>query len=206
MPRLTTYILGGMRSLRRVCVYCASSRQADPSYAAAAGRLGAILAQAGITIVYGGSGVGSMRALADAALSHGGRVIGVLPRFMYDIEWGHSGLTELILVNDLHERKRLMIDEVDAVVALPGGSGTFEELLEAIAWKRLGLYLNPIVLVNQDGYYDPLIEQFDRAVTQRFMDRRHLEMWTVVDSVDAVLDAIHVSLDWSEDAQGFAGL
>ena len=138
---------------KRVCVYCASSSLADPRYAEAAGRLGRQLARAGVTVVYGGGGIGSMKALADEALAAGGRVIGVLPRFMYEVEWGHPGLTKLILVADLHERKRLMVDGVDAIVALPGGSGTYEELLEAITWTRLGLYVRPIVIVNQGGFY-----------------------------------------------------
>ncbi len=108
---------------RKVCVYCASSRQADGEYADSAYCLGRLLAENGITIVYGGGSVGSMGALADGALSSGGKVIGVLPQFMYDLEWGHSGLTELRVVNDLHERKRLMIEDVDATVALPGRRG-----------------------------------------------------------------------------------
>ena len=122
----------------RVCVYCASSRQCDPIYHQAAARLGRELALAGHTTVYGGGSVGSMGYLADAALAAGGRVIGVIPSFMHDLEWAHRGLTELLVVNDMHERKRLMIDSVAAVVALPGGCGTFEELFEAITWKRLG--------------------------------------------------------------------
>ena len=193
-----------MRQIRRVCVYCASSRQTDPSYAAAAGRLGKALAREGITIIFGGSSIGSMLALADAALAEGGRVVGVVPRFMYDMELAHTGLSELVLVNDLHERKSRMIEEVDAVVALPGGSGTFEELMEAITWKRLGLYLNPIVIVNQNGFYEPMLQQFQRAVDERFMDPRHLDIWTVVSDVDQVLDAIQTAPDWDEEARQFA--
>lgn len=193
-----------MREIRRVCVYCASSRQADPAYAEAAGRLGRSLANEGATVVYGGAAIGSMRALADGALAEGGRVVGVLPRFMYDMELAHPGLTELVLVDDLHERKRKMIDEVDAVVALPGGSGTFEELLEAITWKRLGLFLNPIVIVNQGGFYDALLQQFQRAVDGRFMDGRHLDMWTAVPDVADVVRAIKAAPGWSEEARQFA--
>ncbi len=195
-----------MQEPKRVCVYCASSSLASPAYAEAAGRLGRHLARAGVTVVYGGGGIGSMKALADEALAAGGRVIGVLPRFMYEVEWGHPGLTELILVADLHERKRLMVDGVDAIVALPGGSGTFEELLEAITWKRLGLYLKPIVIVNQGGFYEPLLELFRRAVAERFMDPRHLDMWTAVDNVDDVLEAIREAPEWDEGARDFAAL
>ena len=166
--------------------------------------MGGALARVGAAVVYGGAAIGSMRALADGALAEGGRVIGVLPRFMYDMELAHPGLTELLLVDDLHERKRKMIDEVDALVALPGGSGTCEELLEAITWKRLGIFLNPIVIVNQGGFYDPLLQQFQRAVDGRFMDRRHAEMWTVVADVDEVVDAILAAPDWNENSRQFA--
>jgi uncharacterized protein (TIGR00730 family) len=132
---------------RAVCVYCASSRTSHSDYRAAAQRLGEVLATAGIEIVYGGGAVGSMGALADGALGKGGRVIGILPRFMAELEWGHRGLTELELVEDLRVRKHLMLSRSDAAIALPGGSGTLEELLEAITLKRLGLYLNPIVRI-----------------------------------------------------------
>jgi uncharacterized protein (TIGR00730 family) len=142
--------------LERVCVYCASSTEAHPEHYEATRTLGRLLAEAGITIVYGGGSVGSMGALADAALAAGGRLVGILPKFMNDLEWGHKSLTELRLVDDMHHRKRMMIEESDAIVALPGGSGTFEELLEAITWKRLGLVVSPIVIVNVRGFYDPL--------------------------------------------------
>jgi uncharacterized protein (TIGR00730 family) len=192
------------RQIRRVYVYCASSRKIDHTYLEAASHLGRMLAQQGITLVYGGGSVGAMGALADGALVAGGRVIGVLPRFMYDLEWGHRGLTELRLVNDLHERKRLMIEEVDAIVALPGGSGTLEELLEAITWKRLGLYVYPIVLVNIRRFFDPLVALFDRAVAENFMDARHRLMWTVVEWIGDVMAAIREAAAWSAEARKFA--
>lgn len=147
-----------------------------------------------------------MGALADGALSAGGRVIGVLPRFMDDLEWGHDRLTELILVNDLHERKRLMIQEVDAVVALPGGCGTWEELFEAMSWKRLGLYCGPIVIVNTAEFYDPMLAQLERSVEQRFMDERHRAMWTVVEQPDQVPDAIRNAPIWKPEYRSFSGL
>lgn len=187
-----------------MCVYCASSQVCDPAYHQVAARLGRILARNGVTVVYGGGGTGSMGALADAALAQGGRVVGVLPRFMDDLEWGHPRLTELILVNDLHERKRLMIAEVDAVVALPGGCGTWEELFEAMSWKRLGLYLGPIVIVNTHGFYDSLLKQLDRSIECRFMDERHRAMWTVVAEPEEVLDAIRNAPPWKREYRSFA--
>ena len=193
-------------SINRVCVYCASSRQCDQTYHDAASRLGAILARNQITVVYGGGKSGSMGALADGALAQGGRVVGVLPRFMDDVEWGHPRLSELILVNDMHERKRLMIKEVDAVIAMAGGCGTWEELFEAMSWKRLGLYSGPIVIVNTLDYYAPMIEMLARSIEYRFMDERHRKMWMVVREPEQVLDAISNSSPWSAQNRSFAAL
>lgn len=191
---------------RAVCVYCASSRTAHPEYRDAARRLGATLAEQGFGVVYGGGGAGSMGALADGALSKGGRVVGVLPRFMADLEWGHKGLTELNLVEDMRTRKHLMLARSQAAVALPGGSGTLEELLEAITLKRLGLYLNPIVLVNTRSFFDPLIELLSRAVEERFMDERHLKMWQVVPQPEQVPEALEAAAPWTTAARGFAAV
>jgi uncharacterized protein (TIGR00730 family) len=191
---------------RAVCVYCASSRTAHPEYRAAARRLGEVLAGAGINIVYGGGAAGSMGALADGALAAGGRVIGILPRFMADLEWGHPGLTDLQLVEDLRTRKHVMLTLSQAAIALPGGSGTLEELLEAITLKRLGLYLNPIVLINTRGFFDPLLEVLRRAVDEHFMDTRHLSMWQVVATPDEVPQALANAPDWSAEARSFAAL
>jgi len=193
-------------AINRVCVYCASSRQCDQVYHDAAARLGAVLARNHITIVYGGGKSGSMGALADAALAEGGRVIGVLPRFMDEVEWGHQRLSELILVNDMHERKRLMIQEVDAVIALPGACGTWEELFEAMSFKRLGLYAGPIVIVNTNQYYAPMLEMLNRSVELHFMDERHRAMWMVVEEPDQVLDAIRNSAPWSAANRSFAAI
>lgn len=145
-----------------------------------------------------------MGALADAALAAGGKLIGILPKFMHDLEWGHKSLTELRLVDDMHHRKRMMIEESDAVVALPGGSGTFEELLEAITWKRLGLYVGPIVIVNVRAFYDPLRQLLENAVKERFMDERHRQMWAFVDRPEEVLGAIRAAAEWSAEARAFA--
>jgi uncharacterized protein (TIGR00730 family) len=191
---------------RAVCVYCASSRIAHPDYRAAARRLGEVLAGEGVDIVYGGGAVGSMGALADGALSVGGRVIGILPRFMADLEWGHKGLTDLQLVEDLRTRKHMMLTLSQAAIALPGGSGTFEELLEAITLKRLGLYLNPIVLVNTRGFFSPLLEALGRAVAEHFMDQRHLLMWQVVDTPEEVPAALASAPAWSAEARNFASI
>lgn len=190
----------------RICVYCASSQRCDPAYHEAARELGRVLAAAGHAIVYGGGGVGSMGALADGALSRGGRVIGILPRFMMELEWGHQRLTELHIVEDMRARKHMMLSQSQGLVALPGGSGTLEELFEAITLKRLGLYLHPIVIVNTRGYFDPLIEFLAHAVSERFMDERHLGMWQVVDEPGEVPEAFGKAPTWSEDAREFAAV
>jgi uncharacterized protein (TIGR00730 family) len=172
----------------------------------AAAQLGRLLARASLTVVYGGGALGSMGALADAALAEGGQVIGIQPRFMSELEWTHSRLSGLHIVDDMQERKRMMLATSDAVVALPGGSGTFEELFEAITAKRLGLYLNPIVLVNQRDFFDPCIELLERAIEERFMDARHREMWQVVEDPDQVIDAMCSSPAWSREALDFAAV
>src|SRR3984885_3701100 len=191
---------------RAVCVYCASSRTAHPEYRAAAHRLGEVLADAGVGIVYGGGAVGSMGALADGALARGGRVLGILPRFMAELEWGHKGLTELQLVEDLRTRKHMMLTLSQAAIALPGGSGTLEELLEAITLKRLGLYLNPILLVNTRSFFTPLLALLARAIEERFMDPRPLAMWQVVASPEEVPAALASAPAWSADARSFAAV
>lgn len=187
-----------------VLVFCASSRSCDAAYHEAARRLGRELARAEVRIVYGGGAYGSMGALADGAISEGGNVLGVLPHFMKELEWGHSHLDSLELVDDMRERKRRMLDAADAVVALPGGCGTLEELMEAISFKRLGLFTGPIVMVNTRGFYEPCIDLLKRCVEERFMSEEHEAMWSVVDEPEQVLGAIEAAPGWSEEARGFA--
>jgi uncharacterized protein (TIGR00730 family) len=191
---------------RAVCVYCASSASCDPVHHAIARRVGELLADDGRPVVYGGSRVGSMGAVADGALSRGGRVIGVLPRFLRDMEISHDGLTELHIVEDMRTRKHLMLSQAEAVVALPGGCGTFEELMEAITLKRLGIFLGPIVIVNHGGYYAPLLALFDAAVRERFMDERHRSIWQVVTGADEILPALEAAPPWTSEMRKFATL
>jgi len=190
----------------RICVYCGSSRQCDCVYLEAAACLGRELARNGATITYGGGAVGLMGALADGALAEGGKVIGVIPGFMNELEWGHKGVSELRIVRDMHERKRLMIEDAHAVVALPGGSGTLDELLEAISLKRLALFLGPIILLNTQSYFDPLVLTLERCVSERFMDPRHRSMWSVVNKPEEVLPAIHSAPPWDSSSISFAGV
>ncbi len=191
---------------RAVCVYCASSITAHPEYRQAAFRLGEVLAGQSITVIYGGGAKGSMGALADGALGRGGRVVGILPRFMADLEWGHRGLSELRLVEDMRTRKHLMLTGARAAIALPGGCGTLEELLEAITLKRLGLFLGPIVLVDTRGYFRPLLQALSRAVEEHFMDERHALMWQVVARPEEVPEALERAPAWSREFRSFAAV
>jgi uncharacterized protein (TIGR00730 family) len=188
----------------RICVYCASSQECDPSYHAAATALGTMLARAGCTIVYGGGAVGLMGSLANGALAAGGDVIGIIPRFMTEVEWQHPGLASLEVVEDMRERKHRLLTGSDAVVALPGGCGTLEELFEALTLKRLGLYFNPIVLVNTNDFYTPLQAFMQRMIDERFMNPGHREMWKLVETPADVLPAIETMPRWREDARNYA--
>ncbi len=193
----------GLRG-RTVSVYCASSKSCDPEYHDVARNLGGLLASLGAKIVYGGGKAGSMGALAEGALAAGGHVVGVIPRFMLDLEWGHGGLAELHVVEDMRTRKHEMLTRASAVVALAGGCGTLEELFEAITLKRLGLFLGPIVIVNTRGYYDPLLKMLEDSVSERFMDDRHRDMWQFVATPGEVPAAILSAVHWTEDHRRLA--
>lgn len=191
-------------TIRAVCVYCASSQHARPEFLAAARALGADLAARGCETVYGGGRSGLMGALADGALAGGGRVRGVIPDFMKVREWAHDGVSFLETVPDMHTRKRRMVECADAIVALPGGCGTLEELLEAITWKRLGIHGKPIVIANLAGFYDALVQQLALCIAERMMHDRHGDMWSVVTHIEAVVPALLDAPGWSEDAIEFA--
>ncbi len=184
-------------SIRRVTVYAASSQALHSDYISAAHRLGQTLARAGLVIVYGGGGHGLMGAMANAALTEGGEVHGVIPEFLTRIEQGHQKLTSMEVVPDMHTRKALMLEQSDAVIALPGGCGTFEELFEAMTLKRLGQFLGPIILVNTAGYYDSLMQVLRHSVNEHFMSRIHLQMWQLVDEPEQALDALGKAAQWS---------
>lgn len=176
-----------MKRRNTVCVYCASSGDVAAEYVAEARRLGSLLASKGCTMVCGAGRTGLMGALADAGLDAGGRVVGVIPQFMVDRGWCHTGLSETIVTADMHERKQTMARLADAAIALPGGVGTLEELLEIITWKQLGLFDGPIIIVNTSGYYNPLIEMLGRAAAERFMKRQHAMLWAVAaDASEAI--------------------
>lgn len=173
-----------------VVVYSASSAAIDQIYIDAATRLGELLAKNNMTCINGGGNLGLMGAVIDSVLQHKGKVKGVIPKFMVDSGWGHSELSEKIVTVTMHERKQKMADLSNAVVALPGGVGTLEELLEIITWKQLGLYKHPIVILNTNNYYSKLLAMFDNMIEQQFMHERYRNMWRVVDTPEEAIDEI----------------
>ena len=187
-------------SVERVTVYAASSQALAAQYVDVAARLGRTLAQAGHPIVYGGGGTGLMGAMADAALDAGGEVHGVIPEFLMDLEKGHERLTSLDVVPDMRERKHRMLADSRAVVTLPGGCGTFEEVFEAMTLKRLGRYFGPIILVNAHGYYDLLLDFLRHSVKEKFMSQAHLDLWHSVPDPEDVPEALESIEPWSADA------
>ena len=193
-------------NIRRVTVYASSSNGLENVYYDAAARLGSALGQAGLEIVYGGGGVGLMGSMANGALAAGANVHGVIPGFLNTVEHGHQNLTRMEVVADMPERKQRMIEGSDAVISLPGGSGTMEELFEVITMKRLGQFLGPIILLNTRSYYDRLAEFLGNAVSEKFMSDRHLQMWSLVEEPEQVIQAMHDSVEWNADARHFAAV
>lgn len=176
--------------MQRICVFCGSYPGARPAYLEAARQMGTVLAQRGIGLVYGGGHVGLMGATADAVLEHGGEVIGIIPQALVDRELAHKGLTELRVVNSMHERKAMMADLADAFIALPGGFGTFEEFFEVLTWGQLGFHRKPCSFLNIEHYYDPLLSLFNHAVSEGFVDARHRSLIVVADTPDHLLELI----------------
>ncbi|MEA2165206.1 MAG: hypothetical protein QOK37_3333 [Thermoanaerobaculia bacterium] len=170
-----------------VCVFCGSSAGSDPRFAQAAREFGALLAKDGITLVYGGGHVGLMGILADAVLANGGKVVGVIPRALWDREVGHRGLTELHIVESMHERKALMASLAEAFVALPGGLGTLEEIFEVWTWAQLGIHGKPAGFLDVAGFYAPLLTFLDRAVDAGFVRSQHRAMAIVDDDATSLL-------------------
>jgi len=179
-----------MAVVKRLCVYCGSSGKVDEAYRAAATRLGVILAQAGIELIYGGGRIGLMGLLADAVLASGGRVTGIIPQHLHAREVGHNNVSELVVVDNMHDRKRQMFEMADAIAVLPGGLGTLDETLEMITWKQLGLHDKPIFLVDVAGYWAPLLALVDHIVASGFADRNARNLYRVVPRVDDLLAAL----------------
>lgn len=193
-----------MNDIQSVCTYCASSTKIAPCYFQAAEELGRLLAQEKIQIINGAGNIGLMAAISDAALQAGGKVTGVIPHFMIEQGWNHIGLTQTIAVENMHECKQTMADLSDAVIALPGGCGTLEELLEIITWKQLGLYLNPIVILNTNHFFDPLLNMLDKAIAENFMRNQHGKIWLVADEPAEAIQLIRTAPIWDPSIRKIA--
>ena len=174
----------------RVCVFAASSSRVNEEYNKAASRLGSLLAQAGMEVAFGGGGIGLMGKLADAVRENGGKITGVIPSFMEEEGWGHKGIDEMIVTGDMSERKKRLFAMSDAVVALPGGVGTLEELTEAITLKQLSLFDGPVIILNTLGFYNALIEFFDKMVDDHFLREEHKAIWETVNTPEEVIAAL----------------
>ncbi|RUS46572.1 TIGR00730 family Rossman fold protein [Cohnella sp. AR92] len=174
--------------MNKIAVFCGSSIGASPVYKEAAQALGSELARRGLSLVYGGSCVGLMGAVADAVLEGGGQVIGVLPGFLQQREIAHKGLTELIVVDSMHERKAKMAELADGFISLPGGPGTMEEFFEIFTWAQLGLHKKPCGLLNVNGYYDSLASLFDTMLSEQFMQEKHRPILQIDTAPGSLLD------------------
>lgn len=183
---------------KTIVVYGASSADAEQVFVDAAYQLGGLIAKTGKRLVSGAGSTGLMAAVENGALDAGGVSIGIIPQFMVDNGWLHEGLTEIIITPSMHERKNRMAKMADAVIALPGGTGTFEELFEIITWKMLGLFVKPIVILNTDHYYDPLLAMLERTSDRHFMQPVFKKLWAVASTPDEALKLIESIPDWQD--------
>ena len=195
-----------MNDIKNVCVYSASSTKIASIYFEIAEELGHLLARKGINLINGAGSSGLMGTISNAALQAGGTVTGVIPRFMVEQGWHHQGLTHLVETETMHERKQLMAEMSDGVIALPGGCGTLEELLEIITWKQLGIYLKPIVILNVNGYFDPLLDMLQKAIEDNFMREEHRAIWQVATTAEEAVEQLFQAPAWSREIRKFAAV
>ncbi len=182
-----------------VTVYCASSRKLDQKYFDATVHLADELLKRNATVKYGGGAVGLMGSLADRYVEKGGDIVGIIPEFMVKVEWAHPKVKDMHVVNDMHERKRKLFEDTDVVIALPGGTGTLEELSEVITLKRLGKFNKPILMLNTDGFYDPLDVFLKKMADEHFLSKDHLDMWKLIDSPDQFWTVVDNTASWDLD-------
>src|SRR5271157_1701300 len=190
-----------MSLIRAICVYCGSGAGNDPAFVAAARGFGRILADNGIRLIYGGGSIGLMGALAHSVHAHGGSVTGIIPEFLVNKERMFAGAEDMIVTRDMHERKRLMFERADAFVALPGGIGTLEELVEQLTWAQLGRHRKPILLANVGGFWDPLITVFEHLRTSAFLPAGRRLAYIAVDAVEKILPAAAAALAQVEERE-----
>lgn len=181
---------------KKITIYCASSKNVADIYLQSAFSLGEKIANSNCEIIYGGGNVGLMGCLADGALGSGGLITGIIPDFLKNLELGHTGITKLITVSGLHERQNIMMESADIIMALPGGCGTFLEIMEAITWKKLGRIDCPIIIINVNNYFDEFIKTLQKAIDEGFMRKDHIALWTVVDDVDTAVRFLHNNIEF----------
>lgn len=179
-----------MTVIRSVCVYCGSSLGESQVYTAQAQILGRILGENGIRLVYGGGRIGLMGVVAEAALAAGGEVVGIIPHHLHDWEVGHTGLTELHVVDSMHTRKRMMVEMSDAFIALPGGLGTLDEFFEVITWRQLKLHDKPVIILNVEDYWHPLLALIETVIERGFARRTATNLFTIVDDAEKILPVL----------------
>jgi uncharacterized protein (TIGR00730 family) len=196
----------GEKELRRICVYAASSSQAGKDYIEAAKQVGRLLATGNITTVYGGGSIGLMGALADAVLAEHGKLVGIIPEFMMKLEWGNPHVSEMIITENMAERKLLLIKNADAIIVLPGGTGTLEEVSEALSRKKLGLLDCPIILLNTNGFFDSLVAFLERMIEDKFIRPEHRKLWEVAQDVSEILPLIQNAGSFGSSAHELASL
>ena len=189
-----------------ITVYAASSGQVSQIYTDAARSLGEAIAKRGHALINGAGRTGLMAATTNGCLDAGGQAVGIIPQFMIEQEWEHKGMSQLIITPDMHHRKSKMAEMSDACIALPGGVGTLEELLEIITWKQLGLYLKPIVILNTNGYFDALLSQLERALTENFMRDLHRDIWQVAHTADEAVRLCEETPLWDANIRKLAAL
>ena len=187
-----------------ICVFASSSSRIDNEYATAATSLGILLAQAKMDVVYGGGGIGLMGKLADAVIENGGRITGVIPSFMKDEGWDHSAVSKMIVTSDMGERKKQMFAMADAIVALPGGVGTLEELTEALTLKQLGLYKGPIIILNTLNFYKSFIDFLEHMISGHFLRYEHKGMWEIANTTEEVMAFLMKKDGWHQDPRSIA--
>ena len=189
---------------KQICVFCSSSDKIDKAHFDAAEKTAIAITNAGYTIVCGGGSHGLMGKIINTATQNNGSVVGIMPEFMRKVEWDSKELSELIVVEDMRERKKRMIEDVDAVVTLAGGCGTLEELVEVITLKKLGKFTKPIIILNTNGFYNHLEELLNKMIDENFMNKQSRDMWNFVDTPEQILEAIEKSIPWDSDAINFA--
>ncbi|MEL6865248.1 MAG: TIGR00730 family Rossman fold protein [Bacteroidota bacterium] len=192
-----------MADIQQIAVYCASSSRVDPIYLEAAWQTGKELALAPLKVAYGGGAVGLMGRLADSVVAHGGEITGIMPQYMKEAELQHPQVEDFIFVDDLRDRKKMLLQKSKAAIALPGGCGTMDELMEALTLKRLGRFNHPIIILNTQSYFDPLITMLEKSVAHRFMKEEHLDLWTAVAHPHEIVPAIQNSGTWQFDPSFF---